>query len=86
MTRAATQTEIADHDRDHRKHDRRLGVMDLAADQQYALAKLIGAMEGVISSGVLDDSGVELELRGIVATALSAFQMPSKSERKSADA
>jgi hypothetical protein len=81
MTRNATPEEVADHDHDLRKHDNGSPRRDpLTHDQKYALAKLIGAMEGIISSGVLAESGIEPELREIVARALAAFDLPSKTE------
>jgi hypothetical protein len=76
MTRAATPDEIADHDRDNRKHDPR--PLDLT--QRYAVAQLVGYCEGIVQSGVLGPDA-ELPLRLRIAAALAAFNMPSKTER-----
>jgi hypothetical protein len=67
-----------DHERDLRKHEPR--PSDLTTSQRVSIAKLIGAMEGVISSGILHDHAAELELRSIVADALAAFGLPSQRE------
>ena len=48
-------------------------------DQRFAIAKLIGYAEGIVNSGTLDPT-VEWQLRIRIADALTAFNMPSKSE------
>ena len=77
MTRAATQAERFDHDRDLRKHEPR------PADQRYAVAALVGECESLVASGDLNPSQ-EASLRCLVARTLAAFQMPSKAEREPA--
>jgi hypothetical protein len=76
MTRAATADEIADHDRDHRKH------FSLPSDraQRYAVASLIGECESLVASGTLTEPA-EQSLRVLIAHTLAAFGMPSKAER-----
>jgi len=75
--RRATLDEINDHIRDQRKHS---DVMpDLSIAQKYALAKLIGCLEGLASSGVFPED-IELEIRAVVADALAAFHLPSMEE------
>lgn len=65
-----------EHERELRKHD-----MDtLTRSQTLALARVIGALEGVISSGIIKGSDTELDLRIIVAEACAAFNLPSKPE------
>jgi uncharacterized protein YjeT (DUF2065 family) len=78
--RPANQAEINDHERDLRKHERRLS--DLHPDQALAICKLIGAMEGIITSGCIGCVKTELELRVMVAEALTAFGLPSAWEHE----
>ena len=47
--------------------------------QKLALAKLIGAMEGVVEFGRFSEE-TELVFREILAEALAAFNLPSKAE------
>ena len=75
MTRAATQAERWDHDRDLAKHDLRP-----ADNQRYAVAALIGECESIAESGHLTEPA-ERSLRVLIAHTLSAFNMPSKAER-----
>lgn len=70
--------EHHDHERDLAKHDPR--PSDLPFSQRLALAQICGYCEGVVSSGILGQD-MEFRLREILAETLSAFGMPSKSER-----
>lgn len=79
MTRHVT-AEMADRQRDYRKHDWRPGDPP-SFDQRAAVAKLVGYAEGVIGSGILPDD-CEIMLRKIIAETLTAFNMPSKAERE----
>jgi hypothetical protein len=84
MTRNATPDEYADRERDYAKHEWRPG--DRAPlDQRCAVAKLIGYCEGLVNSGLLG-ADLETKLRANIAETLVAFNMPSKTERESADA
>lgn len=82
MTRAATQEERWDHDRDHRKHEPRPSDPSTHS-QRLAVAKLVGYAEGVVKSGILPDDS-EVMLRRLIAETLTAFDMPSKAERAEA--
>lgn len=84
MTRAATQEERWDHDRDLRKADWRPGD-PLPLHQRLPLARLIGYCEGLANSGLLGLK-VEFQLRQNIAEALAAFNMPSKTEGSDAQA
>ena len=77
MMRASAE-QIADREREYRKHDPR--PSDLTVSQRFALAKLIGFAEGVVGSGICES--VEPSGREIIAEALAAFGMPSKAERR----
>lgn len=76
MTRAATQEERWDRDRDLRKHEPH------PRDQRLAVAALIGHCESIAANGQLPEP-VEQSLRVLIAHTLAAFDMPSKSERTS---
>jgi hypothetical protein len=78
MTRAATAAEHADHDRDLRKADTRPSY-----DQRAAVAGLIGYSEAILESGLLGEI-MESQFRHVIARALVAFNMPSKTERADA--
>ena len=52
----------------------------MSQEQALAVAKLIGALEGVVSSGVIAGADAELEIRIIIAEALAAFELPSQAE------
>lgn len=77
MTRAATQEERWDRERDLRKHEPR--PSDITFSQRLALAKMVGYCEGVVKSGILP-ADAEYKLREIIAETLAAFGMPSKAE------
>jgi hypothetical protein len=47
--------------------------------QELALAKLIGAMEGIVEFGMFHED-TEFVFRQIIAEALAAFKLPSKDE------
>lgn len=82
MNRASAD-QIADRERDYRKHEWRPG--DRAPmDQRFAVAKLIGYCEGLANSGLLG-AVLEIKLRENIAEALVAFDMPSKTEREPAN-
>ena len=74
--RNATPDEYADRERDYRKHD------SLPTDraQLYAVASLIRECESIAASGHLTQPA-EQSLRLLIAQALAAFGMASKSER-----
>lgn len=74
--RCATDAEIADHDRDLRKHEPHPRF-----DQLTAVAKLAGYCEGVCESGVLTEES-ESQLRRLVLELLIAFEMPTQAERE----
>lgn len=80
MTRAATQEQRWDRERDYRKHEERP-----ADRQRLAVASLIGECESIAASGTLAEPA-EQSLRVLIAHALAAFNMPSKAERADADA
>ena len=80
MTWRHPTAEDFDRARDLQKHEIRASDVRLSPSQRVSLAKLIGAMEGVISSGILHDHAAELELRTIVADALATFALPSQRE------
>lgn len=75
MTRAATQEERWDRDRDYRKHE-----PNPRLDQRHAVAALIGECESIAASGHLTEPA-EQSLRLLIAHTLKAFDMPSKAER-----
>ena len=75
MTRAATQEEIADHNRDLRRHDPRPSF-----DQRAAVAKIVGYCEAIVGSGVLPVE-LEFKLRQSIAETLTAFDMPSEAQK-----
>lgn len=77
----STQEQRWDHERDLRKHEPN-PRLDLTVTQRFALARLVGLAEGVVSSGALGDG--ELAARVVIADALAAFGMPSKLERSDA--
>lgn len=81
MTRAATPDEIADHDRDLRKHYWSYGPRP-TFDQRCAVARLVGYAEAIASSGLIGE--LEPNLRAAIAETLAAFDMPSKAEREDA--
>lgn len=79
-----------DHVRDLAKHEPRPG--DAAADaerrrkhERYIVAKMIGTLEVLASSGILAEP-LEGTVRQIAAEALATFSMPSKAERERSDA
>lgn len=78
MTRAATQEERWDRDRDYRKHEPNPRI-----DQRHAVAALIGQCEAIAASGALTEPA-EQSLRLLIARTLVAFEMPSKAERADA--
>lgn len=71
--------EDFDHAHDLRKHDPMPSDVRMPMAHRIIVAKLVGALEGVASSGVCP-ADVELDLRMIVADALALFDMPSKEE------
>jgi hypothetical protein len=81
MTRHVT-AEMADRQRDYRKHDWRPGDPP-SFDQRAAVAKMVGYCEGIANSGILGDD-LEARLRTQIAEVLVAFNMPSKAERSDA--
>jgi hypothetical protein len=80
MTHHASADQIADRERDYRKHEWRPGD-PLPFDQRCAIAKLVGYCEGLANSGLLGEE-LETKLRRNIAEALVAFNMPSKVERE----
>jgi hypothetical protein len=86
MTRAASQEERWDRDRDLRRHEWRPGDPP-SFDQRAAVAKMVGYCEGIANSGILGDE-LEAKLRTQIAEVLVAFKMPSAVEiaKESADA
>jgi hypothetical protein len=48
--------------------------------QTLALAKVIGCLEGIVEAGLFNSSDAELEVRIIIAEALSAFDLPGRHE------
>lgn len=79
MTRMANEYELADRERDYRKHEPRPSDTHLTFSQKLALAKMIGYCEGVAKSGALPED-CEFKLREIIAEALVQFNMPSSRE------
>lgn len=77
---SAADEARADHQRDLRKHDLRLGDR-LDAEHLAAVAQLVGICETIAASGRLT-ALVESQLRIRIAAALTAFQMPSQAERE----
>jgi hypothetical protein len=69
-----SQEDIWDHNRDIWRHEPRLA--DLTLSQKMAIAKMIGALEGIVTSGILPEK-TELECRGFIAEALTAFGLPA---------
>ena len=87
--------DLADHDRDLRKHEPRPSEPYFACaystepgrapeprpiDQRAAVAKLVGYCEGICKSGALTEIS-EAQLRRLVIETLIAFEMPTKAER-----
>ena len=66
-----------DHARDLRKHEE--CPHELRDRQILAISKLIGALEGIVASGITPPN-VEMQLRTIIAEGLSAFNLPAKWE------
>jgi hypothetical protein len=65
--------DLADHDRDLRKHDTR------PKDQRLAVATLVDYCEGICKSGALTEIN-EGQLRRLVIETLIAFDMPTAAE------
>lgn len=78
MTVARTEAQW-DRERDYRKHEIR------PSDQRLVVASLVGECEAIAASGLLTEPA-EMSLRLLIAKTLSAFDMPTKAERESADA
>lgn len=78
MTRTATQEQRWDRERDYRKHEPNPRI-----DQRHAVASLIGQCEAIAASGALTEPA-EQSLRLLIARTLTAFEMPSKTERTDA--
>ena len=80
MTRAASQAERFDRDRDYQKHEPNPRI-----DQRHAVAALVGECEGLAASGALTEPA-EQSLRLLIARTLVAFDMPSKADREATHA
>lgn len=78
MQEFAKRLDAIDYDRDLRKHEPRP-----RDNQRYAVASLIGECEAIVASGNLPEP-TEQSLRVLIAHALAAFGMASKSERRTA--
>ena len=57
-------------------------TVEMNQNQALALAKLIGCLEGLVEAGIFTHDQAELEVREILAHALAAFNLPSKTERE----
>ena len=78
MTRY-TPEQRWDHARDLAKHEWRPGD-PMPLDQRLALARLIGYSESIAAAGLIGET-METNLRQCIAETLTAFSMPSKSDR-----
>lgn len=77
-SRGPTADQIADHQRDHRKHERRPGDSMLLDRHQVAtLIKLVGYCQGITAT---DDIGalVAPELRSRTRDAAAALDLPAR--------
>jgi hypothetical protein len=53
-----------------------LDTVPMNQHQAYCVARMLGCLEGIVSSGVLHES-VEMEMRLIIAETLKAFGLPA---------
>lgn len=73
------RTYTYDYRPNHQRNSQGARVME-SAQQRAAIVKLVGFCEGLVNVGALGDTN-EMQLRQRIADTLTAFRMPSLSER-----